>query len=142
MGSPTCISAPQTPLNHHHQRHNSSHSPTRPQQSRRSSRNYHHYPLSPPGVTSAAATVVTRPELNRSATSTSSPRATALLSKVVSAPGSRRCSPPRSVVTSPINEKDGMHFHDVHRTPQSGELSPQWDEVLRYWQRNEQRGNS
>jgi hypothetical protein len=64
-----------------------------------------------------------------------------MLSKVVlSEPGSRRGSPPASIMATPMDEKANLRFHDSSGGVQNGETSPQWEEVLRYWHGNQQRG--
>src|ERR1700761_4653523 len=140
MGSPACISMPLAPLSS--RQHHNSHSQTqsRQQSSRRSSWNHNHA-LIPSSVTPAAAKV-TRPELNRSATTTSASRASTLLSKVVSSPGSRRCSSPISMLTTPINEKGDLQFHDLDDNVNNGEGSPQWEDAMRYWDGHDQQGKS
>jgi hypothetical protein len=67
-------------------------------------------------------------------------RASTLLSKVAySAPGSRRNSPPSSVLTTPIREKDSMHFCSEKLQVEEGETSPRWEESLRYWYGSEKK---
>lgn len=39
-----------------------------------------------------------------------------------------------------MNEKQEIRFHEESRDVESGEVSPHWEEALRYWNSREQRG--
>lgn len=145
MGSPTCHSLP--PSHRSTLRHLSPHSTARRSSSRHHNHQHLQYSLAaPPTLTTAASTtLIARPDLNRASTSaitTTTSRASTLLSKVAcSAPGSRRGSPAGSVVASPVCEKDGMHFGgDGVLGTQLEVTSPRWEDVLRYWYGSEKRG--
>jgi len=42
-------------------------------------------------------------------------------------------------MSTPMNEKQEIRFHQESRSVESGEMSPQWEEALRYWNGREQR---
>ncbi|KAF2669187.1 hypothetical protein BT63DRAFT_413645 [Microthyrium microscopicum] len=90
------------------------------------------YPLTPPCVSPAAITAYqSRPELNRSQTS---PKATALLSKVArTSPSSRRTSPSPSARNEKHSSYQGPPEHEAHE-------EKLWVEEVRDWRGGEQSG--
>jgi hypothetical protein len=46
------------------------------------------------------------------------------------------------MLTTPINEKGDLQFHDLDENVNNGEDSPQWEDAMRYWDGHDQQGKS
>jgi len=44
------------------------------------------------------------------------------------------------MLTTPINEKGDLQFHDLDDNVNNGEGSPQWEDAMRYWDGHDQQG--